>query len=105
MSEDGSSERQPPSDSDKLTALVKLALHQSGHANATAYFAKSIVLFLAGFALMTVAAAISLISTTHISQDFGVTALIVGGIAAIISWLYAWDAFSTGRRALPREDS
>ena len=105
MTEDSSRESMSPGDSDKLTALVKLALHQSGHVAATAYFAKSIVLFLIGFAAMTVAAGISFITTSTTSEAIGVVTLVVGGLGAAISWVYAWDAFSTGRRALPRDES
>jgi hypothetical protein len=72
---------------------------------ATAYFAKSIALLLIGFAAMAVAATISFITTSTMSEEVGVVTLLIGGLGAAISWVYAWDAFSTGRRALPRGDS
>lgn len=105
MSEEISSEQPPSSDSDKLTALVKLALHQSGHVSATAHFAKSIVLFIAGFALLAISATISVISAIAGNTDVGIVTLVLGGLLAIIIWLYAWDSFSTGNRGLTRDES
>lgn len=104
MTSEMSSDQVPQSDSDKLTLLLDQSSQRTLFTKATAYYAKAVVYMLVGFGLLAAAATIALVSASA-GGSGGEVALIFGGLLALVSCLFAWEAAFTGNKLTKTERS